>query len=63
MPNARFLREIVVYLKGLVWKGRDAGSPAAGDVMQIAAKAVQDIAAVEGRATRPKQVTRRLGEG
>ena len=63
MPNASSLREIVASFKGLVWKARAAGSPAAGNVMQMAANAVQDIAPAESRATRPEQVTRRLGEG
>ena len=63
MPNARSLREIVVALRGLVWKARDAGSPVDGTLVQMAADAVQGIAAAEGRATRPRQVTRRLGEG
>ena len=62
MTRARPLREIVVALKGLVCKAREAGSPAAGDVMQMAARAVQDIDAAETKATRPEQVTRRLGD-
>lgn len=62
MPDARSIRQIVVSLRSLVAKARDAGSPVTGDIVQMAARAVQDIAAAEGRVTRPEQVMRRLGE-
>ncbi|RYB06241.1 hypothetical protein D3272_05600 [Lichenibacterium ramalinae] len=55
-------QQFVVALRGLVWKARDAGSPVVGEVVQMAARAVQDIATAEDKATRPEQVTRRLGE-
>jgi hypothetical protein len=55
MPNARSLREIVTAVRAKVWKARDAGPP-------VTAEMEQDTAPAEGRATRPEQVTRRLGE-
>ena len=63
MPNTRSLREIVTSLRALVWKARDAGSPAASDVLTMAAGAVRDMASDTGQepARRPEQVTRRLG--
>ena len=63
MPNVSILRQIVAALRGLVFKARDAGSPASADVLTMAAHAVQDIASVEDKGhTRPEQVVRRVGQ-
>ena len=48
MPNVPILRQIAA-LRGLVFKARDAGSPASADVLTMAAHAVQGIASVEER--------------
>ena len=64
MPNVPILRQIVAALRGLVFKARDAGSPASADVLTMAAHAVQDIASVEDKAPprQPEQAVRRAGQ-
>ena len=64
MPNVPILRQIVVALRGLVFKARDAGSPASADVLTMAAHAVQDIASAEdkGHTRPPEQVVKRVGQ-
>ena len=65
MVNVRALREIVVTLRGLVWKARDAGAPVASDVLTMAAGAVQDMARAEKGAepvAGPEQTVRRMRE-
>ncbi len=63
MSNVPILRQIVAALRGLVFKAKDAGSPASADVLSMAAHAVQDIASAEDKmpACRPEQAVRRLG--
>ena len=64
MPNVTALRQIVASLRSLVFKARDAGSPASAAVLTMAAGAVRDIAAAEDPepAQRPEQLTQRFGK-
>lgn len=62
MPNIPILRQIVTALRGLVFKAKDAGSPASADVLTMAAHAVQDIASVKDRvpAHKPEHAAHQL---
>lgn len=59
--NLSALRQIVVALRGLVFKARDAGSPTSAAVITMAARVVQDIASTDGPVQRPTGAVRKLG--